>query len=248
VGEVMIRPQHGLLFGNGYAAAGVPSLMAYTGMGYVKFGKALCLTHRGTCREGYDLLFAPVLGNLSMADLTKVETVVVQRKLVDPVPRPGWHVESRDGLTTVLRRDKPLPPGRVSAAEGVTVTRDTLAGARSERVRFQGKGQLTFARLAWPGYRASVNGKAVPVREGPGGLLTVDLPESGELELGWTPPGFLAGIGCALAGLLLAVALGWRREEHPLATRALRRRRREGPHRTDGRRGDQVAAGRVADR
>jgi hypothetical protein len=249
VGEVAFRPNSGLQFGNGYAAAGVPSLIAYTGIGYVKYAKALCLSHRGTCREGYDLLFAPIKDGLSMADLTKVETVVVQRRLVEPVPRPGWHIESQNELTTVLRRDRKLPDGRISASKGVTVGQDTMDGQRSETVKFRrtgGPAELTFARLAWPGYRAEVNGRTIPVREGPGGLLTVDLPDgvdAGELRVSWTPPGFLAGILCAFAGLGLAFVLGWRREKRPHAPRPVRRLGRESPHGTDGGRDRQAVAG-----
>jgi hypothetical protein len=220
IGDVMMQPQQGLLFGNGYAAAGVPSLMSYTGIGYVKFNKALCMSHRETCREGYDRLFEPVQGDLSLADLTRVETVVVQRRLVDaPVPRPGWRIESKDDMNTVLRREKEIPfsRGRVSAwSPGITVDENTMDGSRSERVRFhrsRGPAGLTFARLAWPGYRAEVNGRKVPVRESPAGLLMVDLPDdadSGELRLAWTPPGFLFGIISATAGLALALSLGLR--------------------------------------
>jgi hypothetical protein len=246
-------PQPGLLFGNQYAAAGTPSLMAYTGIDYVKFSRALCQSHRGTCREGYDRLFEPVQGDQSIADLARVETVVVQRSLVDaPVPRPGWHVESRDEFVTVLRKDKPIPfpHGRVSAwSSSVDVDEDTMDGARSERVRFRhghGPAQLTFARLNWPGYQAEVNGRRVPVRENQAGLLVVDLPDgtdAGDLRLDWTPPGLAAGIVCAMLGLSLAVALGWRRAKRPRTAGALLGSRRESPHGTERGRDHQAVAG-----
>lgn len=253
VGDYAGTPLKGVLFGNGYAAAGVPSLMAYSGIDFVKFTKTLCQNHRGTCREGYDKLFEPVQDNLSVADLARVETVVVQRKLVDnPQPRPGWRVVSRDDDVTVLQRDAPIPfpRGRISnVSPTVTVDDDTSDGSRFERVKYRrghGPAQLTFARLAWPGYRAEVNGRKVPVREDKAGLLMVDLPDgvdSGELELGWTPPGFVAGIVCALLGLALAIALGWRRAKHPRTPGALLRLRRESPHGTEPGRDHQVVAG-----
>jgi hypothetical protein len=254
VADVTREPRDKFRYGNGYAAAGVPSLMAYTGLSYVKFEKALCQSHRETCADGFNKLFAPIQGDQTLADLTRVETVVVQRKLVDAPPvKPGWHVESRDEDVIVIRRDKPLafPHGRISASStGVTVDEDTMDGHRSERVRFRGHGQLTFARLNWPGYRAEVNGRALPVREGPAGLVTVDLPEDvndGELRLAWTPPGFLAGIACALIGVALAVALGWRRAKRPYQPGQVLRRRRQSPHRTERGRGRQAAAGDAAD-
>jgi hypothetical protein len=232
IGSVAIQPQRGLLYGNEYAGAGVPSLLAYTGIDYVKFSRALCQTHRGTCSDGYAKLFES-----NLADLARVETIVVQRRLVDPQPHPGWHVESADDQVTVLRRDKPLPfpRGRISAVEGVAVDEDTMDGARSERVRFHGGGgQVTFARLTWPGYRAHIDGRQVPVREGPAGLLVVDLPAgAGELELAWTPPGFTFGLVSVLIGLALAFALGWRREKRPHAGGPLPGRRTESPHRTE---------------
>jgi hypothetical protein len=123
-------------------------------------------------------------------------------------------------MNTVLRREKAIqfPPGRVSAwSPGVTIDEDTMDGSRSERVRFRragGPAELTFARLTWPGYQAEINGREVPVREGPAGLLVVDLPDgidSGELRLHWTPPGFRFGIIGAAAGLALALFLGRRR-------------------------------------
>jgi hypothetical protein len=246
-------PEPGLLFGNQYAGAGMPSLMAYTGIDYVKFSMALCLSHRGTCGEGYDRLFAPVQGDQSIADLARVETVVVQRSFVDaPVPRPGWHVESRDKFVTVLRKDKPIPfpHGRVSAwSAGVAVDEDTMDGSRSERVRFRhghGPAQLTFARLNWPGYQVEVNGRRVPVRENKAGLLVVDLPDgldAGDLRLDWTPPGLAAGIVCAMLGLSLAVTLGWRRAKRPRTTGALLGSRRESPHGTERGRDYQIVAG-----
>jgi hypothetical protein len=66
--------------------------------------------------------------------------------------------------------------------------------------------QLTFARLAWPGYTAEIDGREIPVAPGPNGLLTVDLPEDAEgvLTLTWSPPGALlslAAVGVALAGV-----------------------------------------------
>ncbi len=247
VADVVKEPRDRFRFGNGYAAAGVPSLMAYTGISYVKFEKALCLSHRETCADGYNKLMEPLPGGGTIADLTRVDIIVVQRKLSeDPPLKPGWHITSRDDIVTIFQRDKPLPfpHGRISAlSPGLTVDQDTMDGHRRERVRYRGHGQLTFARLNWPGYKAEINGRRLAVREGPAGMVTVDLPgEEGELELSWTPPGLLAGVGCALLGVALAVALGWRREKRSQQPGPVRGRRWERLHRTERGRGDPPAA------
>ncbi|MCK2237528.1 MULTISPECIES: hypothetical protein [unclassified Crossiella] len=237
-----------LLFGNMYAAAGVPTLTAYTGMGFKPLHKALCLTfYGGTCRRAYPALFQPTESGRSLADLLRVETIVVQRSLFTtpevkappipgakiepdplaglpepaypPVVYPGWRVEESNDAVTVLRRVQPLEwsEGRLSqVGAGVRIEADKIAGQRTELVRFsrsgplESKAELTFARLNWPGYSATVNDQPVAVRNGPAGTVVVELPagvRSGELRLHWDPPGFKIGIGSALAGLLAALAL-----------------------------------------
>ncbi|WHT19658.1 hypothetical protein N8J89_00755 [Crossiella sp. CA-258035] len=237
-----------VLFGNMYAAAGVGTPTAYTGMGFKPLHKALCLTfYGGTCRKAYPALFQPTESGASLADLLRVETVVVQRSLFTtpehkpapvpgakvepdplaglpepaypPVVYPGWRVEESNDAVTVLRRVRSLdwPQGRLSQVSGgVRVISDEQRGQRTELVRFTrseqsgGKAELTFARLNWPGYTATVNDQPVAVRNGPGGTVVVELPagtRSGELRLHWDPPGYQIGIGSALAGLLAALAL-----------------------------------------
>ena len=66
---------------------------------------------------------------------------------------------------------------------------------------------MTFARLAWPGYTARVDGTEVPVRQGPAGLLTVDVPAGAHgLALSWSPPAIGISLASALLGLALALA------------------------------------------
>jgi hypothetical protein len=82
-----------------------------------------------------------------------------------------------------------------------------------------GTARLTFARLAWPGYTASIDGRPVDVRQGPAGLLQVDVPadlRDGTLTLDWAPPGqkislAAAGLGIAATILLLGAELVRRR-------------------------------------
>lgn len=219
-------PSRDLLFGNMYRAAGVDSPTAYSGIGHRAFHKALCMTWRGsTCADVYERLWAQGDGGTTLADAMRLRTVVVQRALIDnpPVP-PGWHVVERNPAVTVLRRDRPVPwpKGRLSAISStIEADEDVCSNPKSERVRFHrvrpGRATMVFARINWPGYRAEVNGISLPVRDGPAGLVSVDLPDgvsSGEVRLQWTPPGQVLGfLGVAggLLGALVLTLLGIRR-------------------------------------
>jgi hypothetical protein len=98
--------------------------------------------------------------------------------------------------------------GLVSYADGVDVLADSMAGDVGEDVTYRGGGSLTFARLAWPGYSATVDGRAVGVRSGPDGLLVVDVPPGGgQVELSWSPPGWRVSAVAFGLGVLVAVGL-----------------------------------------
>jgi hypothetical protein len=213
------RPERDLLFGNMYRAAGVQSTTSYSGIGHRDFHKALCLTWRGsTCGDVYNRLWEPARGAPTLADALRLETVVVQRALIDkPQVPPGWRVADRTNVVTVLRRDDPVrwPHGRLSAiSPDVSADDDECTGPRSEQVRFHrlkpGPAAMMFARINWPGYRAELNGAELPVRDGPAGLVAVQLPDgvdAGELRLRWTPPGQRLGFAGVLTGLLGALTL-----------------------------------------
>jgi hypothetical protein len=207
-----------LLFGNMHAAAGVASLVAYTGLGYESLHRRLCLNYYGaTCPRAYAAVQRGDEVGVSLADQLKLEYLVVQRALIDaPVPPPGWRVVERSGITTVLRRIGPprWPSSRLSVARGVTVSTALRSGQRTEEVRFRrSAGQpavLVFARLAWPGYRATVDGHRVPAEATSSGLLRVSLPPGtagGTLRLSWSPPGFAASVVLAVLGALGAIGM-----------------------------------------
>jgi len=171
----------------------------------------------------------PAPGAPPLADLLRLDTVVVQNGLpgVADVPLPpGWRVAERTAVVTVLRRDAalPWPQGRLSDAPPGTAVADDVATAGGEEVRLADGpgGTLTFARLAWPGYTARLDGGEAPVRQGPAGLLTVDVPPGAhQLTLAWSPPGFAASVASALLGTALAMGLA--------LARLVRRRRPEPP-------------------
>ena len=205
---------HDLLPGSLFQVAGVESLNSYTGMGFGPFAQQLCMTYNGsTCPRAYQALWTvPPGAKAPLADLLALDTVVVQRKTLDhPTVPPGWRVTERDARIVVLQRIDPAPrPGRVSWSEP-RVTADE-ASADGESVRVRGGGDVVFARLAWPGYSAQLNGADMPVERGPAGLLRVHVPpgvEHGQLRISWTPPGMRAGIACAGVGALGALVLAF---------------------------------------
>ncbi|PWK84270.1 hypothetical protein C8D88_109355 [Lentzea atacamensis] len=221
-----------MLAGSMYEVAGVTSLNSYTGMGYAPLNNGLCMHPSGaTCPEAFHRLFAvdPETG-VPVADLLRVQNVVVRNGFVPngeaDEPPAGWQVLSHDEHATVFRRAAPLPwpQGRVSwTSPGLEVLDDRRQPRRpDEEIRYRGEGTVTLAALAWPGVTASVDGKDVPVRRGPMGIITVDLPKSSDgatLRLGFSPPGFSYGIpllaGAVLLGLLHGLAYRMKRRRRP---------------------------------
>ncbi|MEO6089779.1 MAG: hypothetical protein ABIQ18_42395 [Umezawaea sp.] len=186
-----------------------PTVASYTGMSYRKFKEATCMTYLGTtCAGALDKLLEPTGIGPPLLDLLRVRTVVVQNSVnPNPVTPSGWHVAERNDLVTVLRRDVETqwPGGRVSWTDA-GITADASTDTR-ETLRIDRAGKVVFARLNWPGYRAELDGKPVDVREGPAGLVVVDVPKAGELTLTWRPPGLVAGLVAGLVGLVGALAL-----------------------------------------
>lgn len=226
------RAYRDMLFGNMYATAGVESTTAYSGIGFTKFDNAMCMRYQGStaCPQAWDELWKTPQGySEPLADLMRVETVVVQNKLLDTRrddPPAGWRRATEDedsGLATVWKRIDPLPnpDGRVSdATTGTDIQADERIGATAERISFHRdnpdeQASLTFARLAWPGYTATLDGETgpttLPIHTGPAGLLVVDLPRGvsdGEVKLTFTPPGTTASIASYGLGVALTIGLG----------------------------------------
>ncbi|MFE5701229.1 hypothetical protein [Rhodococcus koreensis] len=188
-----------ILFGNEIMASSAEgSINAYTGIGFTEFQEALCMDYRGAvCPGVYGALWQPVNADIPipLIDYLRLSTLVVEHRLVPEVetapPPPGWHVTERGDSRTVLQRDRPLPlPGRVSfASDGVRVlSSDTEAATETVRVTGSG-GTVSFARLAWPGYSATVDGEPVDATAGWHGLLEVSVPPGDhELVVTFRPP------------------------------------------------------------
>lgn len=207
-----------LLYGNQILNAGVEeSLNRYSGISFVTYANELCMNYRGeTCPQVYERLWQPASGSVpeTLADALRLETLVVQRTVVDiddqPLPA-GWDVVESDEYRVVLQRENPLPlPGTVSwASSGIAVDSAEQDGdAETVSVSADNDGELVFARLAWPGYEVSVDGVPQDLKQGPAGLITVDVPAgSSQVALTFTPPGLTMGLAAMAAGWGLAIAL-----------------------------------------
>ena len=205
-----------LLAGNMPSVAGVESTTAYTGIGFNDFDGALCMTYNGgTCAGAWDALWDEPRGaEVPLADLLGAQHVVVLNDFADDDDAPdGWSVSDATDVVTVYTRDDPIPypDGTLTfVGDDVDVTSDERVGKTGEKIQVSvgsGDTSLVFARIAWPGYTATLNGVAVPTEIGPAGLLSVVLPEStsGDLVLSFTPPGLYIGLAIAAVGVLILV-------------------------------------------
>ncbi len=221
------------LGGSLFHTAGVDSVNTYAGVGLEDFTKRLCMEYNGAaCERGYRHLWkSPSVGQPDLAELMKIDTIVLDRSIVAPIhARPGWHESKRTSKVVVLHPDSayPWPNSRLSwASPGTTVT-DASGSPTEEVIRISevsdAPSTLVFARLGWPGYTAELEGEPVDVGRDSVGLLEVRLPagaQPGTLVVSFQPPGFVGGLALSASGLLGAAALAaWPR---------LRRRRSAPP-------------------
>jgi hypothetical protein len=162
-------------------------------------------------------------------------------------------VGTRDRVRTVWVRDRPVGyEGRLAwASPGTVVLSDVDRGVSEEvRVQVPTAGTLLFARLAWPGYTATLDGEPVDVRDGPAGLLAVDVPAGRHLvEIDFRSPGLAGGADVLAAAALLGLVQSavwlvprWRWGRRSVAPPDDPRARLE-PEAGDGRREDVVPVG-----
>ncbi len=207
------------LLGAQWEVAGVEALNSYTGLGYSAFSEQLCMNYYGgVCPQAFDRIWRPTSSTVDapLADTLRLETVVVANDYVDgPITAPeGWSEQERTKAVTVLHRDEPLPwtDGRLSYADdGVEVTADEKNGAEGETSKYTGPGgTVLYAALAWPGWTATVDGKTVEVKQGPAGVIQVDVPEAKDggstIVLDFQPPGLSFGWKVTAAALVLGFA------------------------------------------
>ncbi len=208
-----------LLGGSMYHAVGVDSVNTYSGVGLRAFTDALCMDYNGgTCPLAYERLYEPTSDTMpSLADLMKLQTLVVQRGIFNTVaPEPGWSIGMRTKQAVVLHPDEPWPwpDSRLSwTSPGVEVTSAVSDSLTHETVGIRDvstDSTLVFARLGWPGYSAEIGGAQLMTSRTRTGLLQVAVPagtRAGEVEISFRPPAQRVGLLLTLIGLLGVTAL-----------------------------------------
>ncbi|MEV0295355.1 hypothetical protein [Nocardia sp. NPDC050710] len=214
-----------LVFGNYAKDLELTYVSGYTPNGHYWFGEMLCMRwDTSVCPDAYRRAFAvePSTGK-TIVDLMKVDRVVLQKALYPDAgtqpPPSGWQWAAYPGhekYIAVLEREDGLLStrnGRVAAVAGGTATSVSETNQTSRvRVSSENGGRVVFARLGWPGYRVTLNGREIPFQAVAKTFVAVDIPAgttNGDLELAWHPPGWKIGGAAGLLGVLGAGALQW---------------------------------------
>ncbi|WP_436839258.1 hypothetical protein [Nocardia brasiliensis] len=225
-GERNLKGAYGsLVFGNYAKDLELTYVSGYTPNGHYWFGELLCMRwDTSVCPDAFRRAFdiEPGTGR-TIVDLMKVDRVVLQRAMYpdarnQPAP-PGWKWVDYPGheqyISVLERVDGLLSTrnGRVAAGLGVTATSVTESDRTSKvRVSSDTGGQVVLARLGWPGYHATLDGKDLPTHLVAKTFLAVDIPagtKNGDLEVTWQPPGWQIGAAAIALGLVGAGLLHW---------------------------------------
>ncbi|MFD3595193.1 hypothetical protein ACFWU5_20925 [Nocardia sp. NPDC058640] len=215
-----------LVVGFSAEVPGVEYVNGYTPIGHRAFSDRICMFWEGsTCAESLGKIFEiePKTGK-PIVDLMKVDRITLMRLVYPDVrwhPAPaGWHwvdYPPNDKWIWVLERDSgPISTtnGRIAAtADGVDAVSLTESGYTSTaRVSSENGGRVTFARLMWPGYRATLDGRDLDVEAVDDIFVSVIVPagtENAQLEVTWRPPGMYLGIAIFSLGVTGIGALQW---------------------------------------
>ncbi|MDI9914551.1 hypothetical protein [Rhodococcus sp. IEGM 1379] len=214
-----------LAFGNYPKDLGLTYTSGYTPNGHYYFGDILCMRwDMSVCSDAFRRAFSvePATGR-TFVDLMNVDRVVLQNALYPNArsgPAPdGWKWVDYPGhenfISGLERVDGPVSTrnGRISDTQGVEATSIAESNMSSTlRVSSESGGKVVFARLGWPGYRATLNGESVPIDVVAKSFVTVDVPagtKDAELVLTWRPPGWKIGAASAIAGLAGLGVLEW---------------------------------------
>jgi hypothetical protein len=214
-----------LVFGNYAKDLQLDYVNGYTPNGHRWFAEMLCMRwDSSVCPDAFRRLFTPEpTTGRALADLMKLDRIVLQRAMFPhrgehPAP-PGWKWVDCPGheryIWVLERVNGPVSGvnGRVADARGVIAVSQSETGTESVvRVSSPHGGQVVFARLAWPGYHARLNGRVIPYTAIGKSFVAVHIPSgtaNAVLDLSWRPPGWGIGAAAAAAGLAGLAMMQW---------------------------------------
>ncbi|TSE00712.1 YfhO family protein [Skermania sp. ID1734] len=219
-------PWHAQVYGNYAKDLDLSYVNNYTPVGHIDFSQLLCMTYDGsTCKDAFHKVFAvDPWTQRTFVDLMMIDRVILQRKQYPHVdqqpPPPGWKWvpvagEAGRQIAVLERVDGPVSTrgNRISATVNASATpEESTTNTARARVSSDHGGSVVFARLAWPGYRATLNGQPLQTKGLGGVFLYVDLPpgtHDAELVISFRPPGERLGFaGMAFGVVVLLVLVG----------------------------------------
>jgi hypothetical protein len=221
--------EDGVVNGSGNVVAGLKPGFASLAVWQADLNAHWCRGVWGaTCSEPAQLLAEAGDTGQPWVDLMSSDTVLLSTGAPQEVRdhfADTWTEVSADDTWLRYERDDDLP-GRVTDADGVTVSLDDWTSGLARvgvpmdsyvvTIGDQG-GSLALRIPYYPGMTASLDGRSLPVTTVAGAALAVDLPagvQQGRLDLGYEPtgagavvPATLTGIGViVLAAIAAAVA------------------------------------------
>jgi hypothetical protein len=192
-----------------------------------------CRSYEGaTCSDAGTLLATAPGTGTAWVDLLSDDTVLLDRDAPQELAAhfdQTWARAGTAGDFVEYRREDGLP-GRVTAADGVTVTQqpggsglaygdapmDTYTVATGDA-----PGTLAFRIPSWPGLRVTLDGRPLPAGSVDGSVLAVTVPagvDAGALAVSYVPvgerilvPAFLAGALLLVVAVVLRAVAGRRR-------------------------------------
>lgn len=185
----------------------------YTSLGNSFFRQYFPIDDHGNFAPGAAASFTQVdpVSGLTMLELLRVDQIVAQLGPMNDDLRPllddDWRFARSGDITATYRRDDFTLPGLVSyASPGLDV--DEVPGCEQGHSKecvgieqaSDRPGEVVFARLWFPGYRATLDGEPVAIERHADMLVSAVIPpgETGNLVLTYRSPGFYEFGGLAL--------------------------------------------------
>lgn len=204
------------LLANLWYTTGKDAATVYTVLPFTRYANELCVDIRGwTCPEALETLFEGP-GQPLVDDMALNTVVVIKGAGIETVEAPaGWSLDEGE-FTWTLHRDRELPPagGIARVSDGIRVSdvaSDDVSVTFTVDEAPEEGGEVTFSRLAWPGYTATEGADlSDPER---GFLLTANIDASDEgkrITVRFRPPGWSLEVSsAAAAGILAALYTAW---------------------------------------